>query len=126
MSKYFIFIIVTVILNAASQLLLKVGISRVGKVSFDTANIVKLIFGALSNGYILLGLLTMTISMVTHIMSLSRFDVSFVFPFISFAYIVVAVWGFFFLGEQFNMTRYIGIAVILAGTIILAMSGTKN
>ena len=126
MSKYFIFIIVTVILNAASQLLLKVGISRVGKASFDTTNIVKLIFGALSNGYILLGLLTMTISMVTHIMSLSRFDVSFVFPFISFAYIVVAVWGFFFLGEQFNMTRYIGIVVILAGTIILAMSGTKN
>ena len=69
MSKYFIFIIMTVILNAASQLLLKVGISRVGKASFDTANIVKLIFGALSNGYILLGLLTMTISMVTHLVA---------------------------------------------------------
>ncbi len=125
MSKYFIFIIVTVLLNAASQVLLKVGISRVGKASFDAANIIKLIFGAFTNGYILLGLLTMTISMVTHIMSLSRFDVSFVFPFISFAYIIVAVWGVVFLGEQFNMTRYIGIAVILAGTVILAMSGTK-
>lgn len=125
MSKYFIFVIITVFLNAASQLLLKVGISRVGKVSFDTANIIKLVLGALTNGYIMLGLITMTISMVTHILSLSRFDVSFVFPFISFAYIIVAVWGVVFLGEQFNMTRYIGIAVILAGTIILAMSGTK-
>lgn len=125
MSKYFIFVIITVFLNAASQLLLKVGISRVGKVSFDAANITKLVIGALTNGYIMLGLITMTISMVTHILSLSRFDVSFVFPFISFAYIIVAVWGVVFLGEQFNMTRYIGIAVILAGTIILAMSGTK-
>lgn len=125
MSKYFIFVIITVFLNAASQLLLKVGISRVGKVSFDAANIIKLVIGALTNGYIMLGLITMTISMVTHILSLSRFDVSFVFPFISFAYIIVAVWGVVFLGEQFNMTRYIGIAVILAGTIILAMSGTK-
>lgn len=125
MSKYFIFVIITVFLNAASQLLLKVGISRVGKVSFDTANIIKLVLGALTNGYIMLGLITMTVSMVTHILSLSRFDVSFVFPFISFAYIIVAVWGVVFLGEQFNMTRYIGIAVILAGTIILAMSGTK-
>ncbi len=125
MNKYFIFIIITVMLNAASQLLLKVGISRIGTANFDTTNLIKMILGALTNGYIVLGLLTMTISMITHIMSLSRFDVSFVFPFISFAYIIVAVWGFVFLGEQFNLTRYIGIAVILAGTIILAMSGTK-
>ena len=125
MSKYLIFIVLTVALNATSQVLLKIGISRVGKATFEISNLLKLILEALTNGYILIGLLTMTISMVTHIMSLSRFDVSFVFPFISFAYIIVAVWGFFFLGEQFNMTRYIGIAVILAGTVILAMSGTK-
>ena len=125
MSKYFIFIIITVMLNAASQLLLKIGVSRVGKASFDTTNIIKLLLGAITNGYIVLGLITMTISMITHMMSLSRFDVSFVFPFISFAYIIVAIWGFVFLGETFNMTRYIGIAVILTGTIILAISGTK-
>ena len=125
MSKYFIFIIITVMLNATSQLLLKVGISRVGKANFDTASFIKLFLGAMTNGYIVLGLMTMTVSMITHIMSLSRFDVSFVFPFISFAYIVAAVWGFVFFGESFNLTRYIGIAVIIAGTIILAMSGTK-
>ena len=112
-------------LNATSQLLLKVGILRVGQADFDNASIIKLLLGAMTNGYILLGLLTMTVSMITHIMSLSRFDVSFVFPFISFAYIIVAVWGFLFLGEPFNLTRYIGIAVIIAGTIILAMSGIK-
>ena len=125
MSKYFIFIIITVMLNATSQLLLKVGILRVGHAGFDNASIIKLLLGAMTNGYVLLGLLTMTVSMITHIMSLSRFDVSFVFPFISFAYIIVAVWGFLFLGEPFNLTRYIGIAVIIAGTIILAMSGIK-
>ena len=125
MSKYFIFIIITVMLNATSQLLLKVGISRVGQADFNSANVLKLLSGAMTNGYILLGLLTMTFSMITHIMSLSRFDVSFVFPFISFAYIIVAVWGFLFLGEPFNLTRYIGIAVIIVGTIILAMSGKK-
>ena len=125
MSKYFIFIIIIVMLNATSQLLLKVGILRVGQADFDNGNILKLLLGAMTNGYVLLGLLTMTVSMITHMMSLSRFDVSFVFPFISFAYIIVAVWGFLFLGEPFNLTRYIGIAVIIAGTIILAMSGIK-
>ena len=125
MSKYFIFIIITVMLNATSQLLLKVGILRVGQADFDNGNILKLLLGAMTNGYVLLGLFTMTVSMITHMMSLSRFDVSFVFPFISFAYIIVAVWGFLFLGEPFNLTRYIGIAVIIAGTIILAMSGIK-
>jgi len=121
--KYYILIVCTIVLNAASQLLLKTGASRLEKFDFQSTNLVKYGFDAISNIYILLGLLTMTISMVTHLLSLSRFDVSFVFPFISFAYVIVVVWGVVFLGEQVNFMRYAGIFVILVGTVMLAMSG---
>jgi len=122
MSKYFIFIIVTVVLNAMSQLLMKAGIDKVGQADFSTTKVLSLIGNAAMNPLIILGLLTMTISMGTHLLSLSRFDVSFAFPFISLAYVLVAVWGYFFLGENVNATRIVGIAVILLGTVILARS----
>jgi len=122
MSKYFIFIVITVCLNAASQLLMKAGMSRVGEAELSGTRIIAMAATAVANPLILLGLTTMTISMATHLLSLSRFEVSFAFPFISAAYVIVAVWGALFFGEDMNASRITGILVIMLGTVILARS----
>ena len=122
MSKYFVFIIVTVILNAASQLLMKSGMAQVGQAELSGSKLISLLSAAALNPLIILGLVTMTISMGTHLMSLSRFDVSFAFPFISLAYVIVAAWGYFVFGENVNMVRIAGIALIIMGTAVLAYS----
>lgn len=123
MSKFFILILITVALNAISQLLMKAGMAQVGQVEFSGARVRSMAVVAATNPFIILGLTTMTISMGTHLMSLSRFDVSFAFPFISLAYVIVAAWGYFFLGEDVNATRMLGILTIIAGTVIVARSG---
>ncbi len=122
MSKFFIFIIITVILNAASQLLMKAGMTQVGQAELSASRIGGLLWNAATNPFVLAGLVTMTLSMGTHLMSLSRFDVSFAFPFLSVAYVIVAAWGYFIWGESMNLTRVIGIGTILAGTVILSQS----
>ena len=122
MSKFFVFIVATVVLNAASQLLMKTGMNRVGQAEFSASHIWGMALAALTNPFILLGLTTMTISMGTHLLSLSRFDVSFAFPFISLAYVVVAVWGYAVLGENVNLTRMLGILTIILGTALIARS----
>lgn len=124
MSKFFILILITVVLNAISQLLMKTGMTQVGQVEFSGARVRSMAAVAVTNPFIILGLTTMTISMGTHLMSLSRFDVSFAFPFISLAYVIVAAWGYFFLGEDVNTTRMLGILTIIAGTVLVARSGT--
>lgn len=121
-SKYFIFIVLTVILNAVSQLLMKSGMDKVGQAEFSSSKLISLLVSAFTNPLIVLGLLTMTISMGTHLMSLSRFDVSFAFPFISLAYVIVAAWGYFVLGEDVNAQRIAGIGIIVLGTVVLARS----
>jgi multidrug transporter EmrE-like cation transporter len=122
MSKYFVLIVVTVILNGTSQLLMKAGMSQVGQAEMSASKIGGLLLSAATNPLILLGLFTMTVSMGTHLMSLSRFDVSFAFPFLSIAYVIVAAWGYFFLGEDVNPTRILGIGTIILGTVILSQS----
>ena len=122
MSKYFVFIIITVMLNAASQILMKSGMSQVGQAEMSASRIGGLLLAAATNPLIILGLTTMTISMGTHLMSLSRFDVSFAFPFLSVAYVIVALYGHYFMGEAVSPTRILGIGTIMLGTVILARS----
>jgi drug/metabolite transporter (DMT)-like permease len=122
MSKYFIFIVVTVCLNAVSQLLMKTGMSQVGQIEMSSKSALELALRAAVNPLILAGLTTMTLSMGTHLMSLSRFEVSFAFPFLSLAYVIVAAYGYLFLGEQLSPTRIAGIATIMFGTFLISRS----
>jgi multidrug transporter EmrE-like cation transporter len=64
----------------------------------------------------------MVISMVTHLMSLSRFDVSFAFPFISIAYVLVLLYGYFAMGENVTALRVAGVSLVVAGTVLIARS----
>jgi len=115
-----LFIAITVILNATSQLLLKYGVEQT-TASLDS---VKTTFSVgltvFTNPFVLLGLFTMTISMATHLVALSKFDVGYVFPFLSFAYIIVAVAGVMLFKEEINIYRVAGIAIITIGVIVLA------
>lgn len=122
MSKYFIFILVTVCLNAASQILLKIGVSQAGQAEVSARSIVEVGMRAAQSPLVIAGLATMTLSMVTHLMSLSRFDVSFAFPFISLGYVIVAVYGALVLGEQVSALRMAGIATIVVGAVMIARS----
>lgn len=122
MSKYFVFIVITVMLNAASQILMKTGIGQVGQAEMSASKVGGLLIAAATNPFVILGLTTMTISMGTHLMSLSRFDVSFAFPFLSVAYVIVALYGHYFMGEVVSPTRILGIGTIMLGTVILARS----
>lgn len=122
MSKYFIFILVTVCLNAASQILLKLGVAQAGQAEVSARSMVEVAIRAAQSPLVIAGLATMTLSMVTHLMSLSRFDVSFAFPFISLGYVIVAVYGALVLGEQVSALRMAGIATIVVGAVMIARS----
>jgi multidrug transporter EmrE-like cation transporter len=122
MSKYFILILATVALNATSQILMKTGMTQVGKFEFSGASFRQMTVGAATNIFIICGLVTMVISMVTHLMSLSRFDVSFAFPFLSIAYVLVLLYGYLAMGENVTALRVAGVALVVAGTVLIARS----
>ena len=122
MSKYFSLILATVLLNATSQILMKTGMTQVGRFEFSGASFRQMTVGAATNVFIICGLITMVISMVTHLMSLSRFDVSFAFPFLSVAYVLVLLYGYLAMGENVTALRVAGVSLVVAGTVLIARS----
>lgn len=122
MINYFYFIILTVILNASAQLLIKKGVLVLGNeiltLKLLYTNLDKLIF----NSYIIFGLICMVISMITHIISLSKFELSYAFPFISISYVIVFLGSFYLFNENLSIIRIFGLFLIILGTIFVAKS----
>ena len=122
MTKFVPLILFTVLTNAAAQIMLKKGMIGVGSFSFDAANLAGAFLKAMLNPYVFLGLCTFVISMLSHLVVLSRVDLSFAYPFLSLAYVVTAAYAYFVFKEDVNVVRFAGIALICFGTVLIARS----
>ena len=124
--KYIVFILFTVLTNAAAQLMLKQGMLSLGPLSFTADTMVARIFQILFNPWVFAGLTTFAISMASHLYVLSKVELSFAYPFLSLAYVAVAVFAFFLFKEDLNSWRIAGIAFICVGTVLIAQSGSDS
>ena len=114
MTKYIPFILFTVFTNAAAQVMLKYGMMQLGALSFVGVNPILKILQIVFSPWVFLGLCTFV---------LSKVDLSFAYPFLSLAYVAVAIFAYFVFREEVNAMRIIGIALICGGTFFIAQSG---
>ncbi len=121
MSQYLPFILFTVLTNAAAQLMLKQGMTTVGAFQVGQEPVLALVFRIIFNPWVFAGLVIFVVSMGSHLFVLSRVDVSFAFPFLSIAYVLVAVWAHFFMGETLNFQHIAGIGLIVGGTVLISL-----
>ena len=124
--KYIVFILFTVMTNAAAQLMLKYGMMNMGPLSFAGVNPVVKILQIVFSTWIFFGLSVFVISMASHLYVLSKVDLSFAYPFLSLAYVAVAVFAYFVFHEDLNAWRIAGIGFICIGTILIAQSGREG
>ncbi len=120
--KYIVFILFTVMTNAAAQLMLKYGMMTMGPLSFSGVNPVLKILQIVFSPWIFFGLSVFVISMASHLYVLSKVDLSFAYPFLSLAYVAVAIFAYFVFREDLNAWRIAGIGFICVGTILIAQS----
>ena len=123
--KYLPFILFTVMTNAAAQLMLKYGMMQMGELTFAGVNPVLKILQIVFSPWIFFGLCVFVISMASHLFVLSKVDLSFAYPFLSLAYVAVAVFAYYAFGEDLNYLRVAGIGFICVGTILIAQSGRE-
>jgi len=111
----FAFILTGVLLNAGAQLLLKAG-----------TNARPLGLALAIEPHILAGLACYVVSVVVWVIGLSKVPVSIAYPMLSIGYVVNAALAWWLFGEQVNAQRWLGIAVIIIGVVLVARSGSTN
>jgi drug/metabolite transporter (DMT)-like permease len=121
-SRYIPMILFTVLTNAAAQIMLKKGVTSAMDSRADHGHILSLALRVLFEKYVILGLFVFVVSMASHLVVLSRVELSFAYPFLSLAYVVVAAYAYFVFKEDVNAYRIVGISLICLGTVFISRS----
>jgi drug/metabolite transporter (DMT)-like permease len=109
-----------VFFSSLGNVLLSRGMKQVGEIlDFSPAALASVFVKTFTNGSIWLGILSLLIFFVSYLILLSWADLSYVQPASAFGYALVAVLGYFILGEFISLTRWAGVLLICAGVALV-------
>ncbi len=120
--KQILLLLITVGLNVAGQLLMKQGMSQVGAIHGNLAVIAESVLRAFLNPYVIGGVGAYGLSSIFWLILLSRVDLSYAYPALSLGYVLITLVSAFLLGEDVSNMRWLSVAVICVGVILLSRS----
>ena len=114
-------ILLSISIAVTGQILLKIGIDRIGINGFGSMKALTGLFsGIIRSPMVLTGLFLYFISAAIWLVILSTVDLSFAYPFIGLSYVLVLILSKFILKEEVNPIRWIGGFIITAGVVIIS------
>jgi uncharacterized membrane protein len=121
------FILVIIIFAPLGNVLLGKGMKPIGAATtWNLGALFHILLQILSSSYIWLGVFSLLIFFVAHMLVLTWADYSYVQPASSFSYVSVAVLSYLLLGERISVLRCLGIAIICVGVIIVGRTHPKT
>ena len=118
-------ILTSVASGVAGQTLLKLGLTRAGGDSASDT-LFSLIALILRSPMVLAGLALYGVGAVAWIAVLRRMDLGYAYPFLALNFILIALVSQWALGEPVPAVRWVGIAAICIGILLIANGGTAN
>lgn len=109
----FIFIAFSTVFGVCGQLSLKRGMSGGGD------NPIKRM---ITSPWVIGGLLVYGFGVIFWLMAMSRFELSYVYPFASLSYVGIIIGSYFIFKEKLSAMRLLGIAIIIIGVLITSQS----
>ena len=125
MSVWSLFLILlSVMLSAAAQLLMKAGMSvaAVQHALGSGQGMVAIVGEIAKSPLVMLGLLCFGMSAAAWLLVLSKVDVSQAYPCVALGIVITAVGGNVLLGEPLELMRMVGIGATVIGVMIVALS----
>ena len=108
------------LIGTLGQLFLKFGMRQVGPVSGSVlSNPAPLLLAMFSNPLILIAVPLYASGFVIWSIVLSKLDLSYAYPFMALAYVLVPLLSWLVLGEHIPTMRWVGIAVICVGLVLV-------
>lgn len=118
--KTFILLAFMVTFGSSGDILLSRGMKRLGELhSWAPRNAVAFFARAFESGTIWLAIVLLMLFLVSYMLVLSWADFSYVSPASAIGYVMVALMGYFFLGEHVPTTRWLGVGLICVGVFVV-------
>lgn len=113
------FALTSIFLASVGQLLLKYGLNSARTDGLSSLSYLKVVA---VNPCVVGGLLSYGLSVILWLLALRQTQLSLLYPLVSLSYVLVAAGSALILGETLPPVRVVGIAVIIAGVLLVVRS----
>ena len=115
---------ISILTASIAQIALKRGASAFSDLKFSLSSIFELIIGIFQNKWLFTGMTLFVISFFFYIFTLSKVQLSFAYPImVSAGMVLVLIGSWIFFGEQLSLSNIIGILLIILGIFLLVPKG---
>jgi drug/metabolite transporter (DMT)-like permease len=119
--KTVVLVLIAGLFGGTGHVLLAKGMKTVGDLTEAPSSLLGgMIVRAVSNPWLILGVVCQATFFFMYLTLLSREDLSKILPMVSFDYIVVATLAYFILGEPVTPARWTGIGFIVLGVFLVS------
>ncbi len=116
--KDYLYIFGTILFTVYGQIVLKWRLSLRGSMPEDGIGKVKFLAGAFLDPFILSGFLSAFIASIFWMAAMTKFEITYAYPFMSLSPALVFLVGVFVLGESFTIGKLLGLIIIAIGIIV--------
>jgi drug/metabolite transporter (DMT)-like permease len=116
------YILVSVVLGAAGQILLKKGMNNMGQLTISSGNVFNLVWNIATNPYVFIGLAIYMGGTFFWLVALSRVELSFAYPFASLSYVAMLLASWLLFSESLTVMRLTGTAIVFFGVYLITLS----
>lgn len=112
------------VIGTMGQLFLKFGMNQIGEITLAESknNTLQVILSIISNPWILIATPLYAGGFILWLIILSKFKLSFAYPFLALSFIMVPLASSLILGEYVSILRWTGSFVVFSGIVIIGFS----
>lgn len=113
------YIIIAVILAAYSQLVIRWQVELAGELPTDLSGKFGFIVQLLLNSWVISSIMATFLAGVLWMLAMTKFEISYAFPFVSLNYIILLVAGHLLFGEAINASKVAGTILVMMGLLVI-------
>ena len=115
------YLLLAILLGVVSQLIIKWKMSAFSFDNYETwQEKFSLAFSMLLSPYIIIALVLTLLAGVTWMIAMTKFEISYAYPFTLLALVLVTIFSVIFFGESVNIYKLIGIVFIILGIFAIS------
>jgi len=118
----YLYVFGTILFTVYGQIVLKWRIDKYGSLPPEIWDKLLFLFRLLFDPFILSGLLSAFIASLFWMAAMTKFDISFAYPFMSLSFVLVFFISIFLFGEPVNVQKVAGLGLIVLGIIVTSQS----
>ncbi|MCS6934904.1 MAG: hypothetical protein NZM35_07120 [Chitinophagales bacterium] len=118
----YLYLFLNILVVTYSQIILKWQLQLAGPLPEQANEKVKFLFYFLLNPWVISAIAAVGIGSITWILVLTKFELSYVYPFSLLSYVAVIALSYWLFQENITLLRLTGISIVLLGMVIISKS----